>query len=213
MTDSCNFKQYKQNEKLISSVQEQKKLLDKTPCFCMWELLPLPFPHETLSLVALSHYGYTQGFPINAAGVSKCHFTKVWGTSHCFPLQFTVGGNTTQDPGQDFEIKLEDAVNRVHRNSKGKDLIQTMWVTVGLKFSPCYWWKEIMTAVALSQLHCPKGWGSEAEPTPFSLTLCLWVQPVSIPREIQMDSSYSWSEFSWFIFMRSPSSVLSFRGI
>lgn len=59
----------------------------------------------------ISHCGYAQGVPINAAEVSKCHFTKVRGTSHFFPQQFTVGSNTTQQPRQDFEIKLEDAVN------------------------------------------------------------------------------------------------------
>jgi len=83
-------------------------------------------PRGTLSLVAISRYGCAQGFPINAAEVSKCHFTKVRGTSHFFPLQFMVGSNTTQEPSQDFEIKLEDAVNCVHRNSKGEDLTQTM---------------------------------------------------------------------------------------
>lgn len=67
-------------------------------------------------------------------------------TSSLCNLQLEV--NTTQDPSQDFEIKLEDAVNCVHRNGKRGDLTQTVWVTVGLRFSPCYWWKEIMTAVA-----------------------------------------------------------------
>lgn len=150
-----------------------------------------------LSLVTISHYGYVQGFPINAAEVSKCHSTEVRGTSHFFPLQFTVGSNTTQEPSQDFEIKLEDAVNCVHRNSNREDLTQTMWVTVGLQFSPCYWWKEIMTA----QLCWPEGWGSETEPTPvFFNPLSLDPVPLSIPKQIQLDPSYCWSEFSWLIF-------------
>lgn len=149
-----------------------------------------------LSLVTISHYGYVQGFPINAAEVSKCHFTKVRGTSHFFPLQFTVGSNTTQEPSQDFEIKLEDAVNCVCRNGKRGGLTQTMWVTVGLRFSPCYWWKEIMTAPSCA------GQRSETEPTPgFFNPLSLDLVPLSIPKQIQLDPSI------WVIL---PSSVSSF---
>lgn len=45
-------------------------------------------------------------------------------TSSLCNLQLEV--NTTQDPSQDFEIKLEDAVNCVHRNGKRGDLTQTV---------------------------------------------------------------------------------------
>ena len=155
----------------------------------MWRLFPFSCPREMLSLVTISCYGYAQGFPINAAEVSKCHFTKVRGTSHFFPLQFTVGSNTTQGPSPDFEIKLEDAVNCVHRNGKREDLTQTMWVTVRLWFSPRYWWKEIMTAVA-SPAALAGGVGEwNWAHSSFFLTLCLWIQSPSLSR-----SRFNWTQ-------------------
>lgn len=95
------------NEALHKSRKNQQTNL----LLLVWRLFPFSCAHEMLLLVMISHYVNAQGVPINAAEVSKCHFTEVRGTSHFFPRRFTVGSNTTQQPSQDFEIKLEDAVN------------------------------------------------------------------------------------------------------
>ena len=62
----------------------------------------------------------------------------------------------------------------------------------------------------LAQLCWPEGWGSETQPTPvFFNPLSLDPVPLSIPKPIQLDTGYYWSEFSWLIFTRSSSSLVS----
>jgi len=117
-----------------------------------------------------------QGFPINAAEFSKCHFPKVWGTSHCFPLRFTVGGNTTQEPGQGFEIKWEDALSCV-QEQPGKrfdsDHVSHSWSPV----LPLLLMEGNYNSHGAGPAAQAGGWGSKAEPTPCLLTLCLEFSP------------------------------------
>lgn len=132
------------------------------------QTLPASAYVKTISLwnaFTSCHYGYRQGFPINDAEVSKCHLTEGRGTSHFFPLQFTVGSDTAREPSQD---------------RKREDLTQTMWVTVGFQFSPCCCCKETLTAMA-SWL---ERWEAKLSPLQLLLTLCLWIHSLLIPKQI-----------------------------
>lgn len=113
-----------------------------------------------------------QGFPINAAKFSKCHFPKVWGTSHCFPLWFTVGGNTTQEPGQSFEIKLEDALScaQKHRERRfDSDHVSHSWSPA----LPLLLMEGNYSSHGTGPAAQAGGWGTKAKPTPSLLTLYL----------------------------------------
>lgn len=129
-----------------------------------------------------------QGFPIKAAEFSKCHFPKVWGTSHCFPLRFTVGGNTTQEPGQGFEIKLEDALSSVQKHRERRfdsDHVSHSWSPA----LPLLLMEGNYSSHGTGPAAQAGGWGSK--------THSLSVNPLSRVQSssIQLDSSCCWSDF------------------